>query len=92
MNFGIQAANIFGFLGPDGCGKSITTKVLTVPLPFLKDQASLVGKPANANDLKPLSEPVMSRALSLRGEPAVKRNLRRHALLFHLPPILLPVT
>ena len=50
-SFTIERGEIFGFLGPNGCGKTTTMKMLTGLLPATAGQAFLLGAPINAADL-----------------------------------------
>lgn len=85
VSFEIQAGEIFGFLGSNGCGKTTTMKMLTGLLPVSEGEAFLFGKLVDANNLA-LRHRVgfMSQAFSLYGELTVEQNLTLHARLFHL--------
>ncbi|WP_137221224.1 ribosome-associated ATPase/putative transporter RbbA [Shewanella sp. MEBiC00475] len=87
VSFEIQAGEIFGFLGSNGCGKTTTMKMLTGLLPASEGQAFLFGKLVDANDLEMRKRVgFMSQAFSLYGELTVSQNLTLHARLFHLSP------
>lgn len=87
VSFEIQAGEIFGFLGSNGCGKTTTMKMLTGLLPVSEGQAFLFGKPLDANDLETRKRVgFMTQAFSLYGELTVLQNLTLHARLFHLTP------
>lgn len=87
VSFEIQAGEIFGFLGSNGCGKTTTMKMLTGLLPATEGEAFLFGKPVDASDLETRKRVgFMSQAFSLYGELTVEQNLTLHARLFHLPP------
>lgn len=85
VSFEIQAGEIFGFLGSNGCGKTTTMKMLTGLLPVSEGEAFLFGKLVDANNLA-IRHRVgfMSQAFSLYGELTVEQNLTLHARLFHL--------
>lgn len=85
VSFEIQAGEIFGFLGSNGCGKTTTMKMLTGLLPVSEGEAFLFGKRVDANNLA-IRHRVgfMSQAFSLYGELTVEQNLTLHARLFHL--------
>ncbi len=87
VSFDIQAGEIFGFLGSNGCGKTTTMKMLTGLLPASEGEAFLFGKQVDAADLETRKRVgFMSQAFSLYGELTVAANLRLHARLFHLTP------
>ena len=86
VSFRIQAGEIFGFLGSNGCGKTTTMKMLTGLLPANEGSAALFGQPVNARDIA-IRRRVgyMSQSFSLYSELTVRQNLDLHARLFHLP-------
>jgi len=85
VSFEIQAGEIFGFLGSNGCGKTTTMKMLTGLLPASEGEAFLFGKPVDANDLETRKRVgFMSQSFSLYGELTVAQNLTLHGRLFHL--------
>ncbi|WP_394165489.1 ribosome-associated ATPase/putative transporter RbbA [Neptunomonas phycophila] len=87
VSFDIQAGEIFGFLGSNGCGKTTTMKMLTGLLRASKGEAYLFGKPLDANDLETRNRVgFMTQAFSLYGELTTAQNLTLHARLFHLSP------
>jgi len=86
VSFQIEAGEIFGFLGSNGCGKTTTMKMLTGLLPPSAGTAKLFGKAVNASDLETRKQVgYMSQSFSLYGELTVLANLDLHARLFHLP-------
>jgi ribosome-dependent ATPase len=86
VSFRIERAEIFGFLGSNGCGKTTTMKMLTGLLPASEGQAALFGRPLNVDDLQMRRRVgYMSQSFSLYQELTVQQNLELHARLFHLP-------
>ncbi|MFA3790254.1 ribosome-associated ATPase/putative transporter RbbA [Aliiglaciecola sp. SL4] len=85
VSFDIQAGEIFGFLGSNGCGKTTTMKMLTGLLPTTEGKALLFGQEVDASDLETRKRVgFMSQGFSLYGELSVLENLTLHAKLFHL--------
>jgi ribosome-dependent ATPase len=85
-SFTIERGEIFGFLGPNGCGKTTTMKMLTGLLPATAGQAFLLGRPIDAANLNSRNRVgYMSQSFSLYTELTVRQNLELHARLFHLP-------
>jgi ribosome-dependent ATPase len=85
-SFTIERGEIFGFLGPNGCGKTTTMKMLTGLLPATAGEAFLLGRPIDAADLNSRKRVgYMSQSFSLYTELTVRQNLALHARLFHLP-------
>ncbi len=81
----IRRGEIFGFVGPNGCGKTTTMKMLTGLLPASGGTTRLLGQPVDVRDLG-LRRRVgfMSQSFSLYSELTVRQNLDLHARLFHL--------
>ncbi|WP_158774235.1 ribosome-associated ATPase/putative transporter RbbA [Cobetia sp. L2A1] len=86
VSFRIEAGEIFGFLGSNGCGKTTTMKILTGLLTASDGTAQLMGKPLGTDSMA-IRRRVgyMSQSFSLYSELSVRRNLVLHADLFHLP-------
>lgn len=85
VNFTIQRGEIFGFVGPNGSGKTTTMKMLTGLLPATDGEALLFGRPVNTRDMRSRYRVgYMSQLFSLYTELTVKQNLDLHARLFHL--------
>ena len=86
VSFRIEAGEIFGFLGSNGCGKSTTMKMLTGLLAPTEGKALLFGRPLDAADMATRERVgYMTQAFSLYGELTVRQNLDLHSHLFHLP-------
>ena len=87
VSFTIERGEIFGFLGPNGCGKTTTMKMLTGLLPATAGKAFLFGEPIDATDLSARHRVgYMSQSFSLYTELTVRQNLNLHARLFRLSP------
>jgi ribosome-dependent ATPase len=87
VSFRIEAGEIFGFLGSNGCGKTTTMKMLTGLLPATEGSASLLGRPVAAQDPQSrLNIGYMSQSFSLYEELSVRANLVLHARLYQVPP------
>lgn len=85
INLAIARGEIFGFVGPNGCGKTTTMKMLTGLLPASKGEALLLGHRVDSRDMTLRSRVgFMSQGFSLYTELTVRQNLELHAHLFHL--------
>ncbi len=85
VNFTIEQGEIFGFVGPNGSGKTTTMKMLTGLLPATEGEARLFGHLVNAQDMRSRYRVgYMSQLFSLYTELTVRQNLELHARLFHL--------
>jgi len=86
VSFKIQAGEIFGFLGSNGCGKTTTMKMLTGLLPPTEGTALLFGKPVKGGDVESRRRVgFMTQAFSLYTELTIRQNMMLHARLFDLP-------
>lgn len=85
-SFRIEKAEIFGFLGSNGCGKSTTMKMLAGLLPATSGTAMLLGQPVDGTDIAIRRRiGYMSQSFSLYGELTVRQNFDLHAGIFQLP-------
>lgn len=91
VSFRIEAGEIFGFLGSNGCGKTTTMKMLTGLLPASSGDAKLLGRPVAAQDRTTrLDIGYMSQSFSLYEELSVRANLTLHARLYQVPAAYIP--
>jgi ribosome-dependent ATPase len=85
VNFNITRGEIFGFIGPNGCGKSTTIKMLTGLLDSTFGEAELFGKRVIGGDLETrYAIGYMSQNYSLYEELTIEGNLRLHCGLYKL--------
>ncbi|PYE12398.1 ribosome-dependent ATPase [Paraburkholderia silvatlantica] len=85
VSFRIERAEIFGFLGSNGCGKTTTMKMLTGLLDATEGTATLLGKPVKATDMSTrVKVGYMSQSFSLYEELSVRQNLELHAKLYRM--------
>jgi ribosome-dependent ATPase len=86
VSFAIRRGEIFGFVGPNGCGKTTTMKMITGLLPPSEGEARLFGRPVKTGD-RDLRRRLgyMSQSFSLYRELSVRQNLLLHARLFDIP-------
>jgi ribosome-dependent ATPase len=86
VNFEIERGELFGFVGSNGSGKTTTMKMLTGLLPATGGNATLLGIPVDAGDMRSrMRVGYMSQSFSLYTELTVRQNLDLHARLFQLP-------
>ncbi len=88
VEFSIPRGEIFGFVGPNGSGKTTTLKMLAGLLPPSAGEARLFSRPVAAGDgafRRRIG--YMSQSFSLYGELTVRRNLALHAHLFGVPGV-----
>lgn len=85
VSFTIERGEIFGFVGPNGCGKSTTMKMLAGLLPPTAGTSRIFGRSIEAGGLTMRRRiGYMSQSFSLYGELSVRQNLSLHAQLFQL--------
>lgn len=85
VDFSIERGEIFGFVGPNGSGKTTTMKMLTGLLSPSEGEALLFGRPLDARDMRARYRVgYMSQLFSLYSELTVRQNLELHARLFQL--------
>ncbi|HEX3033737.1 MAG TPA: ribosome-associated ATPase/putative transporter RbbA [Thermodesulfobacteriota bacterium] len=91
VTFSITRGEIFGFVGPNGSGKTTAMKMIIGLLPPSGGEVKLFGKEVKAGDrdLRRLMG-YMSQSFSLYGELSVLQNLELHARLFDVPQAEVP--
>lgn len=86
VSFHIERGEIFGFIGPNGSGKTTTMKMLTGLLPPTEGECRIFGRGVQGGDME-IRQCIgyMSQSFSLYTELTLRHNLELHARLFHLP-------
>jgi ribosome-dependent ATPase len=91
VSFSIERGEIFGFIGPNGSGKTTTMKMLTGLLPASEGDFRVFGRRVDAGAMEIRQRlGYMSQSFSLYTELTVRQNLELHARLFHLPADRMP--
>jgi ribosome-dependent ATPase len=82
----VRRGEIFAFLGPNGCGKSTTMRMLTGLSTPTSGEISVFGERPRAGSLKLRSRiGYMSQSFSLYGELTARRNVDLNLTLQHVP-------
>jgi ABC-2 type transport system ATP-binding protein len=85
LNLRIEQGKIYGFLGPNGCGKTTTLRMLCGVLSPSEGSISLLGESVTPYPMKIRSKiGYMSQKFSLYNELSVMENLNFYALLYGL--------
>jgi ribosome-dependent ATPase len=85
VSFRIRQGEIFGFLGPNGCGKTTTMRMLAGLLPPSEGIARLFGRELLPGDRKTrMRIGYMSQSFSLYSELTVRQNLVLHGQIYGL--------
>lgn len=87
VSFTVQRAEIFGFLGPNGSGKTTVIKMLTGLLPLTAGEATVLGIDVR-KDPEGVRENIgyMSQNFSLYTDLTVMENLTFYGRIYGLPP------
>ena len=85
INFNIKQGEIYAFLGPNGCGKSTTMKMLVGLLPSTEGERKIFNSYVKS-DIMRIKKDIgyMSQNFSLYTELTVMGNLKLHATIFDL--------
>jgi len=87
LNFTVQQGEIFGFLGPNGSGKTTTIRMLTGLLPPSAGRASVGGfDPRSERAAMKSRIGYMSQKFSLYNDLTVNENIRFYGDVYGLPP------
>lgn len=86
VSFQVQKGEIFGFLGPNGSGKTTTIRMLLGLLPPSAGSVEVLGIPVDG-DTRPIRARVgyMSQRFSLYNDLTVGQNLRFYGAAYGLP-------
>jgi len=86
VSFEIRRGEVFGFVGPNGSGKTTTMKMVTGLLPASGGEARIHRKKVTAGDVELRRQlGYMAQTYSLYSELTARQNLELHAHLFSLP-------
>ena len=86
VSFTIERGEIFGFVGPNGSGKTTTMRMVAGLLPASAGEVRVFGRAVRPGDRAGRRRMgYMSQTFSLYAELTVRQNLALHARLFDLP-------
>lgn len=85
IDFNIKQGEIYAFLGPNGCGKTTTMKMITGLLPATSGEHKIFGRKPTEDVMQVKKDlGYMSQSFSLYGELTVMENLVLHSVIFDL--------
>jgi ribosome-dependent ATPase len=86
VSFRIDQGEVFGFIGPNGSGKTTTMKMLVGLLPASSGRALMLGEAVDPHSLAQRHRlGYMSQSFSLYGDLTVEENILLHGRLYRLP-------
>lgn len=87
LNFTVQRGEIFGFLGPNGSGKTTTIRMLTGLLPPTSGLAQVAGyEVTHQRNAMKSNIGYMSQKFSLYNDLTVSENINFYGDIYNLPP------
>jgi ABC-2 type transport system ATP-binding protein len=89
LSFSVETGEFFGFLGPNGSGKTTTIRIITTLLGKTSGKVSVAGYDLD-RDAEEIRRIIgyAGQSIGVDGELTGRENLRLIARLYHLPPAL----
>jgi ABC-2 type transport system ATP-binding protein len=85
LNLEISEGTIYGFLGPNGSGKTTTIRMLTGLLPATRGEVCLFGKHLTPSSTRLRQIGYMTQKFSLYSDLTVRENLQFMADIYNIP-------